>query len=124
MQGWGKTKPRRAALAWTAEGGCHAIASLNDGLLLSVCFAQIIFSGVSMKFRGLVGWCVLVAMLAISAAAQPYNEAQFKGMKWRGIGPYRGGPLVAGAGIPRSPFTFSFGGGAGSVWPHTDRSLD
>ena len=68
-----------------------------------------------MKFRVLVGWCVLASALAISAAAQAYNEAQFKGMKWRGIGPYRGGRVLAVTGIPGSPFTYYFGGVAGGV---------
>ena len=58
-----------------------------------------------MKFRSLVGWCVLVMALAILAVAQSYNEAQFKGMKWRDIGPYRGGRVLAVTGIPGSPFT-------------------
>ena len=63
-------------------------------------------------------WCVLA--LAISAAAQPYNEALFKGMKWRDIGPYRGGRVLAVTGIPGSSFTYYFGGVAGGVWRTTD----
>src|ERR1035441_7345275 len=74
----------------------------------------------SMNVRGLVVWCVLVAALGTSAAAQPYNEAQFKGMKWRDIGPYRGGRVLAVTGIPGSPFTYYFGGVAGGVWRTTD----
>jgi hypothetical protein len=56
-----------------------------------------------MNVRGLMVWCVLVSALAVSAAAQPYSEAQFKGMKWRDIGPYRGGRVLAVTGIPGSP---------------------
>ena len=63
-------------------------------------------------------WCVLA--LAISAAAQPYNEALFKGMKWRYIGPCRGGRVLTVTGIPGSPFTYYFGGVAGGVWRTTD----
>ena len=73
-----------------------------------------------MKFRSLVRWCVLVVALAISAVAQSYNEAQFKGMKWRDIGPYRGGRVLAVTGIPGSPFTYYFGAVAGGVWRTTD----
>ncbi|MGD0508260.1 MAG: hypothetical protein ABSA27_10710, partial [Terriglobales bacterium] len=72
-----------------------------------------------MKVRSLVVWYVLVVALGISAA-QPYNEAQFKGMKWRDIGPYRGGRVLAVTGIPGSPFTYYFGGVAGGVWRTTD----
>ena len=73
-----------------------------------------------MNLRGLVVGCVLAAALAVSAAAQPYNEAQFKGMKWRDIGPYRGGRVLAVTGIPGNPFTYYFGGVAGGVWRTTD----
>ena len=72
-----------------------------------------------MKFCGLK-WCVLVVALAIGVAAQSYNEAQFKGMKWRAIGPYRGGRVLAVTGIPGSPFTYYFGSVAGGVWRTTD----
>src|SRR5208337_3256540 len=89
--------------------------SANTALSLSVLYSKIIFSGASMHVRGLMAWCVLVAALGISAAAQPYNEAQFKGMKWRDIGPYRGGRVLAVTGVPGSPFTYYFGGVAGGV---------
>src|SRR5260221_12017167 len=72
-----------------------------------------------MKFRGLK-WCALLVALAIGAAAQTYNEAQFKGMKWRGIGPYRGGRVLAVTGIPGSPFTYYFGSVGGGGWRTTD----
>ena len=70
--------------------------------------------------RALVVWCVLVIVFGISAVAQPYNEAQFKGMKWRDIGPYRGGRVLAVTGIPGNPFTYYFGAVAGGVWRTTD----
>src|SRR4030088_3790266 len=72
-----------------------------------------------MKFRGLK-WCALLVALAIGASAQSYNEAQFKGMKWRDIGPYRGGRVLAVTGIPGSPFTYYFGSVGGGVWRPTD----
>src|ERR1019366_3744940 len=76
--------------------------------------------GGSMNLRGLVVGCVLGAALGVSAAAQPYNEAQFKARKSRVIWPYRGGRVLAVAGIPGSPFTYYFGGVAGGVWRTTD----
>jgi hypothetical protein len=69
-----------------------------------------------MKTRDFAVWCVLALALAISAMAQPYNEGQFKGMKWRDIGPFRGGRVLAVSGVPGSPFTYYFGGVAGGVW--------
>src|SRR3981081_2096285 len=75
-----------------------------------------------MKFRSLIlmVWSALIAALAISASAQPYSEAQFKGMKWRDIGPYRGGRVLAVTGVAGSPFTYFFGSVGGGVWRTTD----
>src|ERR1700724_1933095 len=41
-------------------------------------------------------------------------------MKWSIIGPYRGGRVLAVAGIPGSSLTYYFGGVAGGVWRTTD----
>ena len=41
-------------------------------------------------------------------------------LKWRRIGPYRGGRVVAAAGDPSDPMTFYFGACAGGVWKTTD----
>jgi len=42
------------------------------------------------------------------------------GMKWRQIGPFRGGRVVAVSGVPGDPATWYFGGVAGGVWKSTD----
>ena len=41
-------------------------------------------------------------------------------MKWRDIGPFRGGRVLAVTGVPGSPFTYYFGGVGGGVWRTTD----
>src|SRR4051794_2932228 len=41
-------------------------------------------------------------------------------LAWRGIGPFRGGRVVAVAGDPIDPATFYFGACAGGVWKTTD----
>ncbi|MFM7533540.1 MAG: WD40/YVTN/BNR-like repeat-containing protein [Rubrivivax sp.] len=41
-------------------------------------------------------------------------------LKWRGIGPPRGGRVVAVAGDPSDPMTFYFGACAGGVWKTVD----
>ena len=40
----------------------------------------------------------------------------FKALKWRCIGPYRGGRVVAVAGDPSNPLVFYFGATGGGVW--------
>ncbi len=54
------------------------------------------------------------------AAAQQYDQDLFKGMKWRSIGPYRGGRALAVAGVPGDPNVYYFGAVAGGVWKTTD----
>jgi photosystem II stability/assembly factor-like uncharacterized protein len=41
-------------------------------------------------------------------------------LRWRCIGPFRGGRVVAVAGVPQEPDTFYFGAVAGGVWKTTD----
>ena len=72
-------------------------------------------------------WCVfLLSCFAgqISQAATTYDQSLFKGMKWRSIGPYRGGRVLAVTGVPGDPYTFYFGGVAGGVWRTTDGGLN
>jgi photosystem II stability/assembly factor-like uncharacterized protein len=64
---------------------------------------------------------ILLTILCLPAfGAEQYNESLFKGMKWRSIGPYRGGRVLAVAGVPGDPTTFYFGGVAGGVWRTTN----
>src|SRR5437870_11023320 len=64
---------------------------------------------------------VILALLAsYPAAAQQFDQNLFKGMKWRAIGPYRGGRSLAVAGVPGDPTVYYFGGVAGGVWKSTD----
>jgi photosystem II stability/assembly factor-like uncharacterized protein len=66
-------------------------------------------------------FAVLMLMLLVPALfAQTYNQALFSGMKWRGIGPYRGGRVLAVTGVPGEPGVYYFGAVAGGVWKTTD----
>src|SRR5947209_1362376 len=50
-------------------------------------------------FANLIHTCVL-ALLTATAIAQPVSQELFQGLKWRLIGPFRGGRAVAAAGVP------------------------
>ncbi|MDP4285008.1 MAG: glycoside hydrolase [Bacteroidota bacterium] len=52
--------------------------------------------------------------------AQPYNSSLLKGLKWRSIGPYRGGRTVGAAGVPQHTNVFYIGVNNGGVWKTTD----
>ena len=48
--------------------------------------------------------------------AQTLDDKALKGMKWRQIGPFRGGRALAVAGVAGDPETYYFGAVAGGVW--------
>ena len=48
------------------------------------------------------------------------GDPVFRGMKYRSIGPYRGGRSLTAAGIPGDPTTYYFGATGGGVWKSTD----
>jgi photosystem II stability/assembly factor-like uncharacterized protein len=54
-----------------------------------------------------------------SESTKPEEKA-FKGMKYRLIGPFRGGRSLTAAGIPGDPTTYYFGATGGGVWKSTD----
>jgi photosystem II stability/assembly factor-like uncharacterized protein len=65
-----------------------------------------------------------VALLALSAfflaQADSLNPALWSGMKYRMIGPERGGRVTAVTGVPSEPYTFYMGSTGGGVWKTTD----
>jgi photosystem II stability/assembly factor-like uncharacterized protein len=67
---------------------------------------------------------VLLAIATIAVAQQSpapvMPEALLKGMKWREVGPFRGGRVLAVTGIPGDPETFFFGAVSGGVWKTSD----
>ncbi len=61
------------------------------------------------------------AASAKAQAPQPqFSETLYDGMKWRLIGPFRGGRVLAVTGVPGQPNTYYFGAVAGGVWKTTD----
>ncbi len=56
-------------------------------------------------------------------AATGVDSALFQAMRWRSIGPYRGGRVTAVAGVDSDPFTFYHGATGGGVWKTTDGGM-
>src|SRR3954465_11174404 len=52
--------------------------------------------------------------------AQSFPPAYFNCMKWRMIGPHRGGRTVGAVGVPQQPNVFYIGVNNGGVWKTTD----
>ena len=63
---------------------------------------------------------LLMIPLLCSAAVSGVNSALLDGMKWRQIGPFRGGRVVAVSGVAGDPATWYFGAVSGGVWKSTD----
>jgi photosystem II stability/assembly factor-like uncharacterized protein len=53
-----------------------------------------------------------------------FQESLYSAMKWRSIGPYRGGRVTAVAGVTSLPFTYYFGATGGGVWKTEDGGLN
>ncbi|HVA71691.1 MAG TPA: hypothetical protein VNF02_01165 [Candidatus Limnocylindrales bacterium] len=68
---------------------------------------------------------LLICALAadVPAAAQTLGKDSLAGMKWRLVGPFRGGRAEAVAGVAGNPSVFYFGAVAGGVWKTTDAGL-
>ena len=70
-----------------------------------------------------LGICLgLAGMLsfALTSAGQPLDVAHFTEMRWRMIGPFRGGRTVAVSGVPGQPNVFYMAPNNGGVWKSTD----
>jgi photosystem II stability/assembly factor-like uncharacterized protein len=48
------------------------------------------------------------------------DERLFSAMRWRQVGPFRGGRVLAVTGVPGEPNVFYFGGASSGVWKSTD----
>jgi photosystem II stability/assembly factor-like uncharacterized protein len=64
---------------------------------------------------GLLGTAFFCGLGAAQSAPQ-IGPNLYSGLKWRLIGPFRGGRSVAAAGVPSEPDTYYFGAVGGGVW--------
>jgi photosystem II stability/assembly factor-like uncharacterized protein len=70
----------------------------------------------------IAGTCVSLAALAAAHAVPPTFAQQaipqdlYSGLRWRLIGPFRGGRVNAVSGVPGQPSTFYFGSVGGGLW--------
>ncbi len=69
--------------------------------------------------RGLYWLPALGLLLSLSLGAQMAPRL-LAGLRWRSIGPFRGGRVLAVTGVPGHPDTYYFGSVDGGVWKTTD----
>jgi len=71
----------------------------------------------SLRWPALAILTCLVTSVAANATVDP---TLFQDLKWRSIGPFRGGRVLAVAGVPNDPLHFYFGAVNGGVWESRD----
>jgi len=62
----------------------------------------------------------ILAVVPCVAAAEQYSPTLYEGLRWRMIGPFRGGRTVGATGVPGQPNVFYIGVNNGGVWKTTD----
>lgn len=63
--------------------------------------------------------CAFSVLIASAATAQ-VDSSQLKALKYRYVGPTRGGRVTTVTGVPQQPFTFYMGASGGGVWKTTN----
>ncbi|HYL11167.1 MAG TPA: hypothetical protein VEU31_10550 [Candidatus Acidoferrales bacterium] len=72
----------------------------------------------SITYVAAVFFCASV--FALPAVSQQVDSSLFSGLRWRSIGPFRGGRVLAVTGVPGRPNLFYFGAVGGGVWKTND----
>ena len=70
--------------------------------------------------RPTASWLLIAAVLPSVALAQQYDPSLFAGLRWRLIGPFRGGRTVAAVGVSGRPAVLYIGVNNGGVWKSDD----
>jgi photosystem II stability/assembly factor-like uncharacterized protein len=66
---------------------------------------------------------IFLCFVLIPLGAQSVSPDLFSGLKWRLIGPFRGGRAIAAAGVPGDSHTFYFGAVDGGIWKTTNAGV-
>ncbi|MCH7489433.1 MAG: glycosyl hydrolase [Gemmatimonadetes bacterium] len=64
-----------------------------------------------------------IETLSAQTTEAQYDTTLYQGMKWRNIGPFRGGRSVAAHGVTSDPLTYYMGSVGGGVWKTTDAGV-
>jgi photosystem II stability/assembly factor-like uncharacterized protein len=86
-----------------------------------------------MKIFKITLFCLLIVPLSIHSQSRKNKKAPkailtlqdtlFHGLKWRSIGPFRGGRSVASTGVVGKPFTYYMGATGGGLWKTNDAGI-
>jgi photosystem II stability/assembly factor-like uncharacterized protein len=65
-------------------------------------------------------YSLLLLIVTYTLSGQTYDSSYFTNLRWRMIGPHRGGRTVGAVGVPSQPNVFYIGVNNGGVWNTTD----
>ncbi|MEO8503304.1 MAG: hypothetical protein ABI609_05355 [Acidobacteriota bacterium] len=63
---------------------------------------------------------VALTLLSLASSAAAVDPALLQNLRWRLLGPFRGGRVLAVTGVPREPSHYYFGAVGGGVWESND----
>ena len=66
--------------------------------------------------RSFILFALVLACAAAELSAQPFDPSLISGLRWRLVGPFRGGRALTATGVPGEPNRFYFGAVGGGVW--------
>lgn len=66
---------------------------------------------------------LIAALVLLPCFVSAQQAPDLGGLRWRMIGPFRGGRTIAASGIESQPNTYYFGGVGGGVWKSTNSGL-
>jgi photosystem II stability/assembly factor-like uncharacterized protein len=78
------------------------------------------------RLASLCSFFLLMVLFGLNGkplGAQTLDENTLKAMKWRQVGPFRGGRALTATGVAGDPLTYYFGSVAGGVWKTTNGGL-
>ena len=73
--------------------------------------------------RNRIAVAALLCSLCAGSVIAQVNPVVIGGMKWRQVGPFRGGRVLAVAGVPGDPNTYYFGAVAGGIFKSTNGGM-
>jgi photosystem II stability/assembly factor-like uncharacterized protein len=122
---------KRKERLYTPRGSDRVKSSGNIRLYRALQFSRM---HAALLAAGLDAAVVLVAMVAVAHAParaqsrppqmpQPVDPQLYAGMRWRQVGPFRGGRALAVAGVPSEPTVFYFGSVGGGLWKSENSGL-
>src|SRR6478672_11227754 len=71
--------------------------------------------------KRIIFFCTVLRFIQTNTTlAQAIDSTLFNNLKWRMIGPHRGGRTIGAVGVPQQPNVFYIGVNNGGVWKTTD----